>query len=91
MSEIRSQYSEVLPSESISQVESHNHYSEEEEEIYSYPPSQSNIPTHKPLKKKKRSYNAYFIVTNENCNVPAHGIVSKTMEHPEGDGSTGRF
>ena len=66
MSEIRSQYSEVLPSESISQVESHNDYSEEEEEIYSYPPSQSNIPTHKPLKKKKRSYNAYFIVTNEN-------------------------
>ena len=27
----------------------------------------------------------------EECNVPAHGIVSKTMEHPEGDGSTGRF
>ena len=32
MSEIHSQYSEVLPSESISQVESHNDYSEEEED-----------------------------------------------------------
>ena len=25
------------------------------------------------------------------CNVLAHRIVSKTMEHPEGDGRTGRF
>jgi hypothetical protein len=48
-------------------VEPRNNYSEDEdEELYGYPPSQSNIPTHKPLKKKKRSYNAYFVVTNEN-------------------------
>src|ERR1700689_871715 len=65
MSEIRSQYSEVLPSESISQVESRNDYNEEEE-MYGYHLSQSNLPTHKPLKKNKRSYNAYFVATNEN-------------------------